>query len=192
MHVMTLSGASPTLWRWSRLATSRLCDCQHWRGWRGCGRWSAVARPSWHGGPCRASSHGPRGASLLLRDDRMLRSFRRGNCAGRRARQAATMHPEGLLGIWSASQMIEGRHIVEGARQGDTTRAAPRRGRLSRRGVYQLDPSFHPGTDHHGRRRLAGIRSPDRRYAGSSAGLGENSGLVGAAALVSDAVNRRT
>jgi glucokinase len=31
------------------------------------------------------------------------------------------MHPEGLLGIWSASQMIEARHVVEGARQGDTT-----------------------------------------------------------------------
>jgi glucokinase len=48
-------------------------------------------------------------------------AFAAGTALGRRARQAATMHPEGLLGIWSASQMIEARHVVEGARQGDPT-----------------------------------------------------------------------
>jgi hypothetical protein len=144
MPVMTLSGASPTLWRWSRLATSRLCDCQHWRRWRGCGRWSAVARPSWHGGPCRASSHGARRASLLLRDDRMLRSFRRGNCAWTPRPPGGNDAPRRLARhlVRIANDRGPPRCGRRAPRRYDLPGAAPRRGRLSRRGVYQLDPSF--------------------------------------------------
>jgi glucokinase len=135
-------------------------------------------------------------------------AFAAGPALGRRARREATMHPEGLLGIWSASQIIEGRHVVEGARQSDPTCLA-----LLREEAAYLGAGFTS---------LIHLFSPERIIMGGGvsqafdlliddihavirrdaiepfkdvpvvrAGLGENSGLVGAAALVSEAVNRR-
>jgi ROK family len=87
----------------------------------GCGRWSAVARPSRHGGPCRASSHDARRASLLWRDDRMLRSLRRGNCAWTPRRPGGNDAPRRLARHLVRIANDRGPPHCERARQGDTT-----------------------------------------------------------------------
>ena len=104
--------------------------------------------------------------------------------------------------------MIEARHVVEGARQGDPTCLALLREEAAYLGAgfTSLIHLFSPERiimgggvsqafdllidDIHAVIRRDAIE-PFKDVSVVRAGLGENSGLVGAAALVSDAVNRQ-
>jgi glucokinase len=135
-------------------------------------------------------------------------AFAAGTALGRRARKAARTRPKSLLGVWSASQSIEARHVAEGARLGDPSCLALLREEAAYLGsgftslIHLFSPervimgggvaqAFDLLTDDiHAVIRRDAI-GPFKEVPIVPAGLGENSGLVGAASLVIDTVNRQ-
>jgi glucokinase len=127
-------------------------------------------------------------------------AFASGTSLGRRAITMAEINPDSLLGKWSASAAIDARHVVEGARQGDSLCQELLREEAAYlgSGFTSLIHLFSPervimggGVSNGFDLMQQGIHDVIRRDAMEPfktvqvvpAGLGDNSGLVGAAAL---------
>lgn len=128
-------------------------------------------------------------------------AFASGSALGRRARAAAAEHPESALGRLAAAGTVDARHVVAAAREGDAVACGLMReeATLLGRGFASLVHLFSPERVVMGggvasafdvmreeihRVMRANLMAPFRTVEVVPAGLGENAGLVGAAALV--------
>jgi glucokinase len=136
-------------------------------------------------------------------------AFASGTALGRRAREAAERSPSGFLGLLAAETRIEARHVEEGARKGDATCLALLREEAAYLGqgftglIHLYSPELvimGGGVSHAFDLLEAEIHSIIRRDAIHPfrdvrvvrAALGDNSGLIGAAALAVERVGRRS
>lgn len=130
-------------------------------------------------------------------------AFASGSALGRRARAAATDHPQSALGCAAASGTVDARHVVEAARAGDEVALSliEEEATLLGRGFASLVHLYSPEkvvmgggvsaafdlmdeTIHRVMR--ANLMAAFRDVVVVRAELAENAGLVGAAALVAD------
>ncbi len=150
-----------------------------------------------HVGHVRLAADGPRCACGVVG---CFEAFASGTALGHRARLAAAERPEGYLAAVSRRERIEARHVVAGARAGDATsiRLLDEEADYLGIGFVSLIHLFSPdivvmggGVSQafeliEGRIHAMIARdamAPFRAVPVVAAGLGDNAGLVGAAAL---------